>query len=207
MLEVEVDRGQVLLSAGTTDRVQVRRTVPGGRAPEIEQRADANGVSLKSRCPALSFRVCSIRYEIAVPAGYVVDVAANTGQVEVRGLAVEKLQIEGSSGSTRLEDVRGSVEVHSLSGSVTGTRLGLSEFVARVGSGSTSLDFTLPPERVAVTTASGEATIRLPAGDGPYRVAAHSGSGEADVQVPTDPESPRHIELSSGSGDLAVLPQ
>ena len=77
MLEVDVDRGQVLLTAGTGDRLQVRRTVSAGRrAPAVEERADANGASLKSRCPALSGRACSVRYEIAVPAGYVIDVAA-----------------------------------------------------------------------------------------------------------------------------------
>ena len=208
MLEVDVDRGQVLLTAGTGDRVQVRRTVRAAvRAPQVEERADATGASLKSRCPALSGRACSIRYEIAVPLGFVIDVAAGTGRVEVHGLSVEKLQVEASSGSTHLEDVKGSVEIHSLSGSITGTGLGLNQFAARVGSGSTRVDFTLPPERITATTDSGAVTIRLPAGDGPYRVAAHSGSGEEDVQVPTDPGSPHHIDLSSSSGDLAVLPQ
>lgn len=208
ILDVDIERGQVLLTAGTGDRLQVRRTVrAAGRAPTVEERADANGASLKSRCPALSGRACSIRYEVAVPPGYAIDVAANTGRVEVYGLTVKKLQIEGSSGSTHLEDIRGSVGIHSLSGSITGTRLGVSDFVARVGSGGTSVDFTLPPERVAVTTASGAVTIRLPAGDGPYRVAAHSGSGDEDVQVPTDPAASRHIDVSSSSGDVAVLPQ
>jgi hypothetical protein len=205
-LEVDIDKGQVLLTAGTGDRVQVRRTVPDAdRAPRVEERADAHGASLKSRCPAWSGRACSIRYEIAVPAGYAMDVAAGTGRVEVHGLTVEKLQIGGSSGSTHLEDVKGEVEINSTSGSITGTRLGLSEFVARVGSGRTSVDFTLPPDRVSATTGSGAVTIRVPAGDGPYRVAAHSGSGEEDVQVPTDPASPRHIDVSSSSGDVAVL--
>ena len=208
MLEVDVDRGQVLLTAGTGDRLQVRRTVnAAGRAPTVEERADANGAILKSRCPARSGRACSIRYEIAVPAGYVIDVAANTGRVEAHGLTVEKLQIEGSSGSSHLEDLTGSVEIHSLSGSITGSRLGLSEFVARMGSGGTSVDFAAPPERVTATAGSGAVTIRLPAGDGPYRVSAHSGSGEEDVQVPTDPAASRHIDVSSSSGDVAVLPQ
>jgi len=208
MLEVDIDRGQVLLTAGTGDRLLVRRTVrAAGRAPTVEERADASGASLRSRCPALSGRACSIRYEIAVPAGYVIDVAANSGRVEVYGLTVEKLEIEGSSGTSHLEDIQGSVEIHSVSGSITGTRLGLGEFVARVGSGRTSVDFALPPERVTATTSSGGVTIRLPAGDGPYQVSARSGSGKEDVQVPTDPAASRHIDVSSSSGDVAVLPQ
>jgi hypothetical protein len=207
-LEVDIDHGQVLLTAGTGDRVQVRRTVrDADRAPRVEERADAQGASLQSRCPAWSGRACSIRYEVAVPAGYAIDVASSTGRVEVHGLTVEKLRIEGSSGSTHLENVKGSVEIHSLSGSITGARLGLSEFVAQVGSGRTSVDFALPPDRVSATTGSGAVTIRVPAGDGPYRVTAHSGSGEEEVQVPTDPASPHHIDVSSSSGDVAVLPQ
>jgi len=208
MLEVDVDRGQVLLTAGTGDRLQIRRTVrAGGRAPMVEERAGANGASLRSRCPALSGRACSIRYEIAVPAGYVIDVAAHTARVDVHGLTVEKLQIGGSTGSTQLEDVQGSVEFNSASGSITGTRLGLREFVARTGSGSANLDFTLPPDRVTAITGSGAVRVRLPAGGGPYRVAAESASGEEDVQVPTDPASSRHIDVTSSSGDVAVLPQ
>lgn len=208
MLDVAVDRGQVLLTAGTGDRLELRRMVrAAGRAPAVEERADVNGASLRSRCPALSWRVCSIRYEIAVPPGYVIDVAAKTARVEVHGLTVEKLQVEGSSGSTHMEDVKGSVEIDSGSGSITGNRLGLSGFVARVGSGSTSVDFTLPPDRVTATTASGAVTIRLPAGGGPYRVAANSGSGKEDVQVATDPASSRHIDVSSSSGAVRVLPQ
>jgi hypothetical protein len=208
MLEVDIDRGQVLLTAGAGDRLEIRRTVrAAGRAPTVEERADADGASLKSRCPALSGRACSIRYEIAVPAGYVIDVAARTGRVEVYGLTVEKLDIEGSSGTSHLEDIRGSVEIHSLSGSIAGTRLGLDEFVAHLGSGHTSVDFTLPPEQVTASAGSGAVTIQLPAGDGPYRVSAHSGSGAENVQVPTDPAASRHINVSSSSGDVAVLPQ
>jgi hypothetical protein len=207
-LAVDIDQGQVLLTTGSGDRLQVHRTVrDAGRAPQVEERADAQGASLKSRCPAWSGRACSIRYEIAVPTGYVIDVAAGTGRVEVHSLTVAKLRIKGSSGSTHLEDAKGSVEIDSLSGSITGTRLGLSAFVARVGSGRTNVDFTVPPDRVTATTGSGAVTIRVPAGGGPYQVAAHSRSGEEDVQVPTDPASPHHIDVTSSSGDLAVLPQ
>jgi len=208
MLDVDVDRGQVLLTAGAGDRLQVRRVVDvARRAPMVEERADVNGASLRSRCPALSGRACSISYEIAVPPGYLIDVAANTARVEVHGLTVEKLQIEGTSGSTHMEDVKGSVEIDSGSGSVTGIQLGLSDFVARVGSGRTSVDFALPPDRVAATTASGAVTIRLPASGGPYRVVANSRSGEEDVQVATDPASSRLIDVSSTSGAVHVLPQ
>jgi len=208
MLNIDVDRGQVILRAGTGDRLQVRRTVSTGRrAPVVDERADANGASLSSRCPFHSGRACSISYEIAVPPGYVIEVAANTARVEVHGVTVNELQINASRGSTQLEDVKGSVEINSTSGSITGTRLGLQDFVARVGSGRTSLGFTSPPEQVTATTASGAVTIRLPAGGGPYRVAATSGSGEEDVQVPTDPSSSRHIDVTSSSGDVAVLPQ
>ena len=148
-LDVDVDRGQVLLKVGTGDRVQVRRTVSGGRrASAIEERADAHGASLKSRCPALSTRGCSVSYEIAVPA-YVIDVVAGTAGVQVHGLTVDKLQVDVSSGSTLLEDIEGPVEINSGSGSITRTGLGLQHFVARAGSGRTSLDFDWPPKRVS----------------------------------------------------------
>ena len=208
VLAVDVDRGEVRLTTSTGDRLEVRRTArQAGRAPVVDERADAQGATLSSRCPAFSGRGCSISYEIGVPAGYLIDVAAGTARVEVRGLTVDKLQIETSSGATQLEDVRGSVEINSSSGSITGTRLGLTDFVARVASGGTTLDFALPPEQVTATSASGAVMVRLPVGGGPYRVLAQSGSGEEDVQVPTDPASSRHVDVTSSSGAVRVLPR
>lgn len=208
VLAVDVDRGQVRLTASAGDGLDVRRTVRhAGRAPVVDEWADAQGAMLSSRCPALSGRGCSISYEIGVPPGYVIDVAAGTARVEVQGLTVDKLQVESSSGSTQLEDVKGSVEIDSSSGSITGTRLGLSAYVARAGSGPTSLEFTLPPDQVTAKSTSGAVAIRLPAYGGPYRVAAQSGSGEEDVQVSTDPASSRRIDVTSSSGDIAVLPR
>jgi hypothetical protein len=208
VLEVDVDQGEVLLTAGRDDRLQVRRTIRvAGTAPTLKQRADSNGASLRSRCPVLAVRGCSIRHEIAVPAGMTIDIAAGTGSVQVRGLVVENLQVDVSSGSAQLEDVSGPVEITSGSGSVAGTRLRTREIVTRVGSGSTSLDFARPPQRVAAVAVSGAVSVRLPAADGPYRVTATSASGDEDVQVPTDPASTHRIDISSGSGDVRVLPR
>ncbi|HEY5846715.1 MAG TPA: hypothetical protein VIT42_07995, partial [Microlunatus sp.] len=57
VLEVDVDQGDVLLTAGRGDRLQVRRsTRVAGAAPTLKERADANGASLRSRCPVLPVR-------------------------------------------------------------------------------------------------------------------------------------------------------
>jgi Putative adhesin len=164
VLSVDLGRGDLLLTPSSSNHLEVRRTMRfSGRKPMVEERADASGARITTHCPAVPKPVCAISYQIAVPDSYVVDLHASSGGIDVRGLIMERLRMEVSSGSTHLEDLTGPVEITSSSGSITGARLGVAEFTARVASGRTNLDFDIPPQRVNVAASSGAVTIRLPA--------------------------------------------
>jgi hypothetical protein len=207
VLSVDLGRGDLLLTPSSSNHLEVRRTMRfSGRKPMVEERADASGARITIHCPAVPKPVCAISYQIAVPDSYVVDLHASSGGIDVRALIMERLRIEVSSGSTHLEDLTGPVEITSSSGSITGARLGVAEFTARVASGRTNLDFDIPPQRVNVAASSGAVTIRLPA-EGAYDVEANSGSGTEEIQVPTDPASERRVTVSTSSGKVEVLPR
>ena len=206
VLSVDLGLGHVLLTPSTSQRLEVHRTMRfRGRRPTVEERADAGGARITSHCPALVGRVCDIRYEIGVPNGYAVDVRTSAGRVDARGVTVDKLHIDVSSGATRLEDVAGAVQITSSSGSITGTRLNSGDFAAQLASGSTDLDFAVPPQLVTVSASSGAVSVRLPASGAPYHVATESGSGEEEIQVPTDPASRHRVAVSTGSGSITVV--
>ena len=208
VLTVDLGRGDVRLTAGASNHLEVRRTMRfSGLKPIVEERADANGARITTHCPALAKWVCAISYQIAVPDGYVINLHASSGAVDVRGLIMERLRIEVASGSTHMEDVTGPVEITSASGSITGTRLGVAEFSARVASGRTNLDFALPPQLVNVAASSAAVIIQLPATDGAYGVEIITASGAEEIQVPTDPASERQVTVSTSSGKVKLLPR
>jgi hypothetical protein len=208
VLSVDLGPGHVVLTASTSQHLEVHRTMRfKGRRPTVEERADARGARITSHCPALVGRVCEIRYEIGVPKGYAVDLRTSSGGVDARQLSVDKLHIEVSSGATHLEDVQGTVQITSSSGSITGTRLNSGYFAAHLASGSTNLDFAVPPQLVTVSASSGAVNVRLPGSGAPYHVETESGSGEEEIQVPTDPASRHRVAVSTGSGSITVLPR
>jgi Putative adhesin len=208
VLSVDLGRGDVSLTRSSSTHLEVRRTMRfSGPKPIVEERADANGARITTHCAALTKWVCAISYQIAVPNDYVINVQASSGAVDVRGVIMERLGIEVASGSTHMEDVTGPVKITSASGSITGTRLGVAEFSARLASGRTDLDFAKPPQLVNVAASSGAVTLRLPHTDGAYGVEVHTASGAEEIQVPTDPASEHRVTVSTSSGKVEVLPR
>jgi hypothetical protein len=207
VLSVDLGRGDVSLTRSST-HLEVRRTMRfSGPKPIVEERADANGARITTHCAALTKWVCAISYQIAVPNDYVINLQASSGAVDVRGVIMERLGIKVASGSTHMEDVTGPVKITSASGSITGTRLGVPEFTARLASGRTDVDFALPPQLVTVVASSGAVTLRLPATEGAYGVEIQTASGAEEIQVPTDPASERRVTVSTSSGKVEVLPR
>lgn len=208
VLSVDLGRGDVSLTRSSSKHLEVRRTMRfSGPKPIVEERADAKGASITSHCAALTKWVCAISYQIAVPDDYVINLHASSGAVGVRGVTMERLGIEVASGSAHMEDVTGPVKITSASGSITGTRLGVPEFTARLASGRTDVDFALPPQLVTVAASSGAVTLRLPATEGAYGVEIQTASGAEEIQVPTDPASERRVTVSTSSGKVEVLPR
>lgn len=142
-------------------------------------------LTLTYECPGGLVRNCGIDYRVEIP----------------RGLGVK---VESGSGEVVLRDLSGDVEVSNGSGGIDGNGLTGKRLVGETGSGDVEVRFGSAPDNVEIETGSGNGVVWLP--DGEYHVRADSGSGEERVEVKQDGGSPRKIVVSTGSGDIKVLP-
>ena len=204
-LTVEVGTGSVRLTPTDGSEIQVQRTVRSGwREPRIEERTDGSHAVIEASCPGFLGGRCEIRYDIAVPAGHDVELAASTGDLDVRGIEARSLRTTVSTGRTTLVDVDAPLEVRASTGHVSASGLRSTQVTADVSTGSVELDFATAPTDVTVSASSGNVTLQLPQAGNPYRVQVNSNSGGARIDVPTDPRSPRSVAVTASSGDIAV---
>jgi hypothetical protein len=171
---------------------------PGGSS-EIE-----DGVlELESHCGSLRLGVCTVDYNIALPADVAVTVDNGSGEVVVRG-SKSDLDIKTKSGAVTLENSYGRVEAVTGSGSVKGTSVSSLEVIVESGSGEVDLQFAAAPRVVDVETESGAAKVRVPKSATNYKVDASSQTGRTVTDVTRDESSPFDIKVRSDSGDVTV---
>jgi hypothetical protein len=207
-LTVEVGTGSVRLSPTDGSGIRVQRIVHSGwRDPRIEERTDGSHAVIEASCPGFLGGRCEIRYDIAVPAGHEVELAAGTGDLDVREIEARSLRTTVSTGRTTLVDVDAPLEIRASTGDVSASGLRSSQVTADVSTGSVELDFATAPTDVTVSASSGDVTLQLPQAGNPYRVQASTSSGGERVDVPTDPRSPRSVAVSVNSGDVDIRPR
>lgn len=218
---VDADTGSgnvtVVADTGGAVRVERRQTWSFGRPSSTEQ--VAGGVlRLRARCGSW-LGSCSVSYVVHVPAG--TPVRARSGSGDIRASGTGRLDAQSGSGNVRATRVTGDVTLHAGSGDVradgvrgdvrlsTGSgdvRAGAVDarsVTARTGSGNLRVVLTRPPDRLALTTGSGDLTALLPDdGTTAYAVSASTGSGDSDVRIRTDRGAPRVVTARTGSGDL-----
>ncbi|WP_175471758.1 DUF4097 family beta strand repeat-containing protein [Geodermatophilus telluris] len=207
-LTVEVGTGSVRLTPTDGAEIQVQRTVRSGwRDPRIEERTDGSHAVVEASCPGFLGGGCEIRYDIAVPAGLDVELAASTGDLDVRGIEARSLRTTVSTGRTTLVDVDAPLEIRASTGHVSASGLRSDRVTADVSTGSVELDFATAPTDVTVSASSGDVTLQLPRAGDPYDVQVGTSSGGERVDVPTDPGSPRAVAVTVSSGDVVVRPR
>ncbi|RRO13638.1 hypothetical protein EIL87_21815 [Saccharopolyspora rhizosphaerae] len=128
-----------------------------------------------------------------------VAVRTGSGSVSVRGVS-GPVEARTGSGDIDVERVDGRLEAETGSGGISG-EVGSEDVVAESRSGDVRLRLTRP-RHAALTTGSGEIDLSVPAER--YRVESSTGSGDVELGVAQDPAAERHLELSSGSGDIRV---
>ncbi|QUH05516.1 DUF4097 family beta strand repeat protein [Saccharopolyspora erythraea] len=162
---------------------------------------------------------CSVDYQVTLPAPVPVTGELGSGDLEVAGMAsvdarlgsggadvrdvAGAVSVETGSGSVSLAGLGGDVDVRTGSGGVDGRELRGGRFRAELSSGTVAAELTAPQE-VDVRTSSGGIELEVP--QGAYRVRADTGSGGEEIDVTQDPNAPRSLELSTGSGSIQVVP-
>jgi hypothetical protein len=201
--------------------VTIDSTVEGSiHAPVLRAVKEGDEVRIDGNCPHISFGPCHARIVIRVPQDTDVDVSSGSGDVTASGLAgpvkletgsgdVNATGLTGdadlhtSSGDVNVRGLRGDTSLRTGSGDINAEDLASDDAVADTASGDVELEFSLAPELVDASTASGDVSISVPEGEA-YRVEADPGSGDLHPNLRTDPASKRIIRAQSSSGDVTV---
>jgi len=146
---------------------------------------------------------CEVTYDIALPDGFDLDLAASSGSLTVRDLTVARLRGEVSSGDVELVGVTGPIDISADSGRIVAQRLSSDDVSVSASSGDVELDFATAPRTVVADVSSGTIQIGLPAGS--YNVRTEVDSGDERVDVPVDSTSDRLIQARASSGDIDIV--
>lgn len=203
-ITVSAASGSVELVPAPNNQVSVQRVDNYVlNKPSIEQRVDGSSLVLESDCGGLSLGTCASDYELSVPAGVSVEIETTSGDVEANNIRSDVRAVTGA-GDVMAEQMYGRLDLQTRTGDVDLDQIASLEVKAVTDSGSVGLVTVSGPDRVEVTTESGDADVKLPENFGPYRVDATSANGVATVDLGSDPSAQRAVTVRSGSGEVLV---
>ncbi|MFG1702397.1 DUF4097 domain-containing protein [Nonomuraea sp. M3C6] len=185
-LQLKSGSGDTVVTETDGSAVRVVETLRwrGDEKPAAEHKVDGDVLFVTYDCPS-SWGSCSVDYKIEVPKGLPVDLDSGSGNITLRALT-------------------GQVDVHVGSGDVDATGLAGKKVFAEAGSGNVELKYTAAPDSAELKAGSGDVVLNVP--DGAYDVKTDVGSGDATISVKNEGSSPHKISMTSGSGDVSVLP-
>ena len=188
------DSGDVRISVG--DSTEVKRIVEyGNDKPGRSFQVEEGSTLVLQECPV---RDCRISYEVTVPAGTKVSGRADSGDIELEGVA--SANVEADSGDVTVRDVDGAVNASADSGSVDLTDIG-GAVVADADSGNVNISLTAAQD-VTATASSGNIDLAVPAGEYVVEAAADSGSVNSDID--SDSAADTKLKLQADSGNITV---
>jgi Putative adhesin len=185
-VDLQAVPGQVRIVGADTSQVTMTGQLHWtGPHAVVASRADRGHVlRLSYRCAAGS--PCTGNYLLVVPRRTAVVLRQPAGHVIISGLA------------SSLRITAGRVDI-----SATGLRC--PALTAVITSGHLSATFDAAPQRVSVTLASAQATLRLP-GRVDYAVSSQVTSGYVHVGIPQASSAARTVTARIDSGELELLP-
>jgi hypothetical protein len=183
-LHVKSGSGDTVITETDGNAIRVVETLQWRDSkPDAQHSVDGDTLFIRYDC-AQSWGNCSVNYKIEIPKGLQVDADAGSGDITLRSL----------TGPLNLTAGSGDVDASGLAGK---------KVVAEAGSGNIELKYTAAPDSAELEAGSGDVTLHVPGGA--YDVKTDVGSGEENVAVDKDPNSPRKLRLTVGSGDVNVL--
>ncbi len=221
---VRADSGDVdLVPAGS--RVVVRETRHYVfEQPKLEQSLEGGVLMLDTHCDGFALH-CSTDLRIAVPAGVKVSVAADSGDIDARRVALADPHLEADSGDVSLGltgrqgrvfaradsgdvDVVApgarAIDAQADSGDVHVVAAGARAIDARADSGDVEIEAGGTPRRIVAETDSGDVEVTAPAGS--YAVQTETDSGDVDVDagIGRNDRAPQSISAKADSGDVSL---
>lgn len=201
-LDLRVQSGTVTITAGADGQSTVQTALTwDNEKPTVSQQWTGTTLTVIASCPG-SGR-CEADLTIAVPAGTTVTTKTETGDASLTGLT-GSVSATTETGEIRLTQLAGPVIAHTEVGSITGTNLASTEADVSTETGDVSLGFSVDPQTVSATVATGDVTVTVPRSSTAYHVTATTGTGDRRVGVTQDESSARTIVARTDTGDVTV---
>jgi len=187
------DSGNLTISTGGD--ASVARTIHyEDDQPGATHRVE-DGTLILDSCPT---RGCYIDYEVVVPEGTVVEGELNSGNVDIAGVA--EVDLKANSGDVEVRGVDGPVNVDADSGNVDLIDIGGAAQV-QADSGNVTISLAVVDD-VRAKVSSGNVEVTVP--DGRYRVSTDIDNGDLDSAFDNDDAGEHHLDLAADSGNITV---
>lgn len=185
-----------LRSKQTVTKTTVHRSVEyDGDKPSKRTYRVEDGVLVLRGCG----EDCSVSYTVDLPPRVPVSGRTSSGGISVSG--VGEVDVRTDSGAVDLDDVDGTVRVHTVNGRINGRGLKGEGVRAETDNGAIDLELSSPQD-VRAKTSNGAVSVTVP--DGRYRVSARTSNGEKDIGVRNDPSADSELDLHTTNGSITV---
>lgn len=203
VVEVDVSSGDVEVTAGSDDHVEVtatRRWSLWGE-PTVTTEVEGGRLRVAGDCRGWFVTWCSTSVRVEVPADVVVVADSEAGSVEVRGTDAD-VEARSAAGNITVADVAGDVTLRTAAGSIDASGLTGDRVEARTSAGNVTILAERAPQQVEAVSDAGSVDVVLP--DGPYDVDADTSVGAVDVDVVSDPSAERSVFAHTSAGNVMV---
>jgi hypothetical protein len=149
-IDLDLPDLDVHLTPGATGELAVERHLTWSyRKPTIGESWNGQTLRATADCPLNVIGPgCHVDYAVRVPPGTTVHIDTGAGDITIG-------------------EVDGELTLSTVSGDVRGTGLRCGQATVESRSGDVDLRFDQPPQRIQVTTGSGDISVRLPPGTDP----------------------------------------
>lgn len=191
--------------AGTPLTV-VSRLTEGLRSPRsVVRRRGSGELRLSSSCPVVFGGECNVRYDVAVPAGTLVQAISSAGDIYAEHLRADgPLTLHSSAGDVDVDGISAPrLKLSSSAGDVTARGVRADRVDGHSSAGDVALALLTPATRLDADSSAGDVELLVP--NVTYRVDAGSSAGDVDDSgLRTDPDAPRSITAHSSAGDVRI---
>lgn len=173
------------------------------RKPELNVDEGTGGqLVVSAPCPSGNWGMCTVGFELTVPAGTAVEVRADLGDVDVFSTgditvtsSLGDVSVGGDPGTVRVTTSLGDIRVAGTPGTVE----------AEASLGGIRVLAQEPPDLVSATTSLGDVHVEVPGGVS-YAVDTDTSQGDQDVRVRRDLDAPHTLRVRTSLGSIRVVP-
>ena len=198
-LTLETDVGSVIVVGRDTREVVIHAEMSDSDHLQIAAEQNASGVSVTGHATQhswfdwLLFSSTRVRFTIAVPRDYPVELKTSGGSLDVRSLTAS-VKGKTAGGSITVRDVTGPIDAHTSGGNIDAERINGS---TQLGTSGGSIEIDDSRGDLDVHTSGG--SIDLKSRDGRVKADTSGGSVHAEVRIN------RGVDLSTSGGSITLL--